>query len=66
MAAVISRRQYALGIWSEKYIESVHKFLKSRRGGNVDFWIPSDHPLMLTSNVLSDRTDDSASAVDIK
>ena len=60
MTAVISCRQYALGISLEKYKENVYKSLKSLRGGNVDFWVPLDHPLMLIANVLSNERDERA------
>jgi hypothetical protein len=67
MAVAISCRQYALGISPWRDTESVHKFLKFRRGGNVDFsTFPPSGPSISTTKVLSDGRDESAPAMEIR
>jgi hypothetical protein len=65
IAVAISRSQYSLGISSEQATESLHKFLKSRRGGSIEFRTSLDHDLMLTIKALSDGRDESAPAVEM-
>lgn len=64
MAAAIPRWQYFVGISKKQDTESVHKFLKSLRGGNSDCCILN--PVMSTIKVSIDERDVSALAVGIK